>query len=478
MALNPITFTERVVGDFLRYQLTTYPFADSNLNQQMRRLLNLEETRETPLMRGPYISLSRSFLQGAALRDMVDEGVLHPHMANVAPYEHLYGHQESAIRAITQGKTTLVSTGTGSGKTECFLYPIISHCLRLRDDGAAPGIAAVIVYPMNALAEDQLGRMRELLVGTGITFGMYVGKTPNRTADATGVRLRAGASSADYRVKVRELQERGESRAVHPPEERISREQMRTPGEQPRILLTNVEQLELLLTRHRDAEMFDGASLDFLVFDEAHTFGGAKGAETACLIRRLRSFCGKSPEETTCIATSATIADPAKGGADAGREFAIRFFGVPPDAVELVSEEYEEDLWGDDRAPSPPLAGDPAVHLKNVLDAVGGVESDKPTAEDLRVLCSVYQAMTGQSLDTATWQEGLYDRLAANEVVYQITDALREPRALSELVEDLADRLGRPVPEEEILAWLALAAEALLGDRRRARASAGEGKQG
>jgi ATP-dependent helicase YprA (DUF1998 family) len=83
----------------------------------------------------------------------------------------------------------LISTGTGSGKTECFIYPVISWCLELRDEEAPPGIVAVFVYPMNALAEDQLGRLRELLAGTGITFGMYVGKTPERTADVAGKRL-------------------------------------------------------------------------------------------------------------------------------------------------------------------------------------------------------------------------------------------------------------------------------------------------
>ena len=74
----------------------------------------------------------------------------------------------------------MISTGTGSGKTECFLYPIISRCLDLKDENATAGISAVLVYPMNALAEDQLGRMRSLLAGTGISFSMYVGKTPEK----------------------------------------------------------------------------------------------------------------------------------------------------------------------------------------------------------------------------------------------------------------------------------------------------------
>ena len=117
--LNPITFTEKVTADFLRYQLSTYGFADDRLNEQFRSLLSLEETRETPLLKGPYISLSKAFQQGKRLSELGSEGVLHPHIANLAEHESVWGHQEEAIRAIVSGQTTLVSTGTGSGKTEC-----------------------------------------------------------------------------------------------------------------------------------------------------------------------------------------------------------------------------------------------------------------------------------------------------------------------------------------------------------------------
>ena len=135
--LNPITYTEQVVSDFLRYQLSTYAFADQSLYAQMRQLLNLEHTRNTPLLKGPYISLSRTFRQGATLAQLASEGVLHPHIRQLSPYPSVYLHQEQAIRAIQAGHTTLVATGTGSGKTECFLLPIISRCLKLRDEDAA-----------------------------------------------------------------------------------------------------------------------------------------------------------------------------------------------------------------------------------------------------------------------------------------------------------------------------------------------------
>ena len=136
MALNPVAYIEKVAKSFLRYQLTAYPFSDPHLLAQMRELLSLDHTRASPLLRGPYVSLSRPFRAGAPVRQMVDEGLIHPHLTARIPPEitHLYSHQERAIRAVAAGRTTLISTGTGSGKTECFLYPVLSRALA--PDGA------------------------------------------------------------------------------------------------------------------------------------------------------------------------------------------------------------------------------------------------------------------------------------------------------------------------------------------------------
>jgi ATP-dependent helicase YprA (DUF1998 family) len=417
--LNPITYTEQVVSDFLRYQLSTYAFADAGLYQQMRELLNLEQTRNTPLMKGPYISLSRTFRQGATLEQLVKEAVLHPHIRQLSPYPSAYLHQEEAMRAIQAGRPTLVATGTGSGKTECFLLPIISRCLQLRDEDAQAGITAVIVYPMNALAEDQLQRMRALLAGTGVTLGMYVGKTPRTEADVTGVRLPPGSTAADYKAKLADMQHKKLDVALHPAEERVSREAMRQPGKQPRILLTNVKQLELLLTRQQDLELFDNARLEFLVFDEAHTFSGAQGAETG----RLRAYCGKNEASTACVATSATIADPIKG-LEAGREFASRFFGVDGSAVALVGESYEADLWGTPRKASAPLTGDQSVQLQNLLEVLTLVDRDDASDVAVQALRVWFQSATGNRLPTGDWREAMCHWLSHNEVVFQIAEAL------------------------------------------------------
>ncbi len=460
MALNPITYTEKVVHGFLRYQLGAYPFTDPRLHRQARALLSLDRTRETPLFHGPYLSLSQSFRQGASIEALIAEGVLHPYYASLHAHRHLFGHQEQAVRAILGGAHTLVSTGTGSGKTECFLYPIIDRCLRLRDQHAPPGIVAVIVYPMNALAADQRGRLRDMLAGTDIPFALYNGSTPNRSGDVHGDRLPPGASRADYRT-LRDQKAASDAKSdVFPAEERASREELRTPGGQPRILLTNVKQLELLLTRQSDVELFARARLDFLVFDEAHTFTGAMGAETACLVRRLRSFCARPDVETVCIATSATLADKRKDP-EAPRAFASRFFGVDGATVNVVHEDYVDDPWAVTlRTPSAPV--DPPGILDDVLRAV----DHEPRDARGPVVADAYASLSGTPLgDGNDWSEALYDALTTNKLVRELAAILQGPRTLAETVTLATKTVGRPVSESEVLAWLALGATARREDR-------------
>ncbi|MDL1949534.1 DEAD/DEAH box helicase, partial [Acidobacteria bacterium ACD] len=448
MALNPISFTEKVVSSFLRYQLTAYRFADARLHAQMRELLSLEKTRATPLLKGPYVSVSRGFRPWRTLKELSAEGIVHPALEGLAPFPSVWAHQEAAIRSIRAGRTTVVSTGTGSGKTEAFLYPVVSRCLELRDAGAAPGIVAVLVYPMNALAEDQLGRLRDLLCGTGVSFGMYVGKTPERRADVSGVRLPNGASREEYRRRLAKLREEKRNEAVHPPEERCSREEMRAAGRAPRILLTNVKQLELLLTRQKDVELFAGARLEILVVDEAHTFSGANGAETACLLRRLRTFCGSAERETVCVATSATLAD--RGASDdPARTFASRFFGIAEESVTTVTEEYEEPPFDASRV-VPAALPEPAKALPALLAAIEAADG----AAVGKVLGG------GAALAGEAWREALGEALARNELLFQLSDQLRRPALLPAVAEKVGEACGRPVAEEEVLAWLALGAAA------------------
>ncbi len=456
-ALNPVEFTEHIVRDFLRYQATAFRFADARLREQLDQLLSLDQARSTPLLKGPYVSLSKSFRVGAEVDALVAGGALHAAMAQVAGYPSLYRHQEQALRSIQAQRPTLVSTGTGSGKTECFLYPVIDRMLRLRDAAEPAGVRAIFIYPMNALAEDQLLRLRGMLCGTGVTFGMYVGKTPRRIGDAVGQRLGPSASRADYERALERARTERRDAPVLPPEERASREEMRMPGKQPRILLTNVKQLELLLTRGSDVELFDGAELEYLVFDEAHTFSGAGGAETAALVRRLVELIGSRERKVTFVGTSATLTDPEGGDAPA-RRFASRLFGADEGAVEVITEAYEKETWSERRAWPARPQGVPAECLAAILAALGRGEEE---ASGAAVAAAWKQFQPEESpLPEEGWSEALYGRLSSNALCFELSKYLEGPRRLDELSTELEREQQRPFTEEELLSWLALGAAA------------------
>jgi len=453
MTLNPITFAEHVNRQFLRYQLTAFPLSDPDLEAQARKMLGANG-EESHLVKGPYISLSRSFAEGSLLSDLVKENRLHPAVAGIADHPRMFAHQQAAFDAVTAGKHCLVSTGTGSGKTESFLYPILDHCFRLRDAGAPPGITCILVYPMNALAIDQLDRLRHLLAGTGITFGMYIGSTPedeSKLADYT--RMQKGEGKSDL-ARYKEQNKHHPHITISPYEEKLTEKEMRT--EPPRILLTNINQLEYLMTRGRDLGMFQDAPLRFIVFDEAHTYSGSRGAEVAVLIRRLRAFCNKRSDEVICIGTSATIVDP-KYGDDAGKRFAHRFFGVNPANLLIVKEEYVEEQWPKSRFKPKPVGKEAPSLFEDALSALD--EHAKPEN-----LSNVLERLSLVVDSTDSPREGLYDTLKSSEVVKVIYETLSKPLHITEATRRVWKTLGRHDPERhdemELLTYLALGAAA------------------
>ena len=234
MAINPIVYTEKIVRSFLKYQLSAYPFADPRLHGQMRKLLSIDQVRRTPLLHGPYISLSRGFREGASIQELIDQGVFHPHMRHIIPpgIVNVYGHQERAIRAVHAGRSTLVSTGTG--RRPSAFYPIISKCStwptrrpsghrrrdRLSDERPGRGPARA--------APRAVGRQRHRLRhvrGQDAGEGARSGRPPHDR------RLHRADSRpcSDYR-------DAGRPDAVHPAEEACSRKADETAGGQPCIL--------------------------------------------------------------------------------------------------------------------------------------------------------------------------------------------------------------------------------------------------
>jgi RAD3-like DEAD/DEAH box helicase/helicase-like protein/uncharacterized protein DUF1998 len=419
--INPVQFASEIAHEFTQYILTSaFPLSDPALADQARRALLRPNILDIPLIQGPYVTLSEAFAEGDAVQDLTDRGVLHHAMPGLIGFPTMWRHQQQVLESVKAGRHVLVSTGTGSGKTEAFLYPIIDHLLRERDQGVSKGLGALLTYPTNALAGDQLDRLREMLAGTGITFGLWTGNTPRTSTDVKIDRFPGDSRAAYLKERARRLEEaRREDRAAQPlapPEECCSEEEIR--DRRPRVLLTNVRQLEILTTRNPDVRIFNGSPLFAIVFDEVHTHEGAAGAETACLVRRVRGLAGKAPDEVICIGTSATLTDPLDPDADSTegvKRFASRFFGVDAANVDLIGESYVQRTWPAERHSPIPPEGDGMVRLNSILAALA-----EPVDTD--GLERLVTDLTGQEFkagDAEQWRSALYDHLVANEYVYQ-----------------------------------------------------------
>lgn len=466
MPINPVHFAHSVCDEFLRYLFSAFPLTDPDLAGQARKLLQRSSSLDIPLVQGPFISLSEAFAKGESVQNLADRGILHHVMPSLIGYPTMWRHQQQVFEAVRRAEHVLASTGTGSGKTEAFLYPIVDDLLRQRDTGIRSGLAAILIYPMNALANDQLDRLRDMLGGTGITFGQWVGTTPDNPSGVSVERFE-GSSREAYLAERRKRREeaQAEDRAVRPlapPEECCSEKEIRE--RKPRILLTNYRQLEILTTRHPDVKLFADAPLKYLVFDEAHTYAGATGAEVACLVRRLRALAGKGPDEVICIGTSATLTDPdRKDDTEAAKRFASRFFGVDHAKVTLVGESYVSREWPKQRyRPAAPL-GDGMQRLNRVLKAV----TEPVHLADLK---AVVEELTGQMFDPGeNWRESLFDHLVGNDYVFQSTQVLKQPKRLDEAAWVTSQRIamGRlPQGERanaELLTYLVLGAAAQKG---------------
>lgn len=315
---DPIETARAIEESYRGYIASTIHFSDEGYQRQLESIL----AQPGYLAKGPFLEGAPPYTADKSVRELVDEGVFCRSMLGLGngdrkrfdPDRKLYAHQVRAVRKAREGRNYIVTTGTGSGKTECFLYPIIDDILReIEASGPQPGVRAMILYPMNALANDQLKRLRELLSGTSVTFGRYTGDTQQKPADA-----------------LRQWREENPG-ATRLPNELISRDEMRdTP---PNILLTNYSMLEYLLLRPADAPFFSGAFASgwrHIAIDEAHVYSGSLGTEIAYLLRRLKARV--SQDRVTqgglhCYATSATMGS--KDDLPKIAQFASDLFGEP-----------------------------------------------------------------------------------------------------------------------------------------------------
>ncbi|MDI3484802.1 MAG: hypothetical protein PWQ50_22 [Methanolobus sp.] len=335
MSLDPIETTEHITTMYCSYLRNVLQISDPLLQEQF-----ITELDPLKFVKGPILEITQPFETGNDLNELIQEGVLSNEFRNLncetlSLDRPLYKHQENAIRKIvTKGRNVVVATGTGSGKTETFMLPVLNHLLEQNEHGnLTPGVRALLLYPMNALANDQLKRLRELLKNyPDITFGRYTGETEERQKNAEEI-FRKMHKTAPLENEL------------------ISREEMKKNP--PHILLTNYAMLEYLLLRPSDNVFFDGEYANewkFIVIDEAHTYTGAKGIETAMLLRRLKDRVVGSVEGTLrCILTSATLGSGIDSYDDVSK-FASNLFSEPfeqQDIVEAVRKQRDyEEPWG------------------------------------------------------------------------------------------------------------------------------------
>lgn len=259
----------------------------------------------------PLVQVNPNFRLGHTVEELVQAGNLHTECgrifragksaASVGTSLRLFKHQEEAIGFAQTGASYVLTTGTGSGKSLAYFVPIIHAILKAKDQDPSPRTRAIIIYPMNALANSQLEELGKFLGDYGskppITYGRYTGQ---------------------------ESDEERQHLAANPPD----------------ILLTNFMMLELLMTRQDDkdkAVVRNAKGLRFLVLDELHTYRGRQGADVALLVRRVREALSDGLQ---CIGTSATMATE---GTEAAKnslvaEVATRLFGTQIDSSNVITE--------------------------------------------------------------------------------------------------------------------------------------------
>ncbi|KAB1643538.1 DEAD/DEAH box helicase [Gulosibacter chungangensis] len=410
---------QQSVSDYLQ---TTFALTDKEVLDALDSFLADEHTG---IFRGPYLRTRMPFKPATRKPTEVLEWY-------GAPYPP-HGHQMAAFERLAQGKPTLVTTGTGSGKTEAFLFPILDHVLRAKRNGIA-GTKALILYPMNALANDQARRIASLITTdpelAGVSAAIYTGEDgPKR-------------------------------RQVSPAGLITDRETIQAQA--PDILLTNYKMLDQLLLRSKDQTIWEqsATSLRFLVLDEFHTYDGAQGTDVAMLLRRLgmtlKRHWPTNPERrealgingaaaaaplglTVPVATSATL-----GGEDSTTmiDFANTVFGGGFDADSAVGEtRYSVEDWAE-RASETTLGGAPrrfvGIDVEPIdLRALGAAANNTGSgALDIAraVIAELYES--GHDFASAS-AEQLHDALRTHPDVRNLIEATQTPTALGDLVQEL-----------------------------------------
>lgn len=289
--LTPIEQAELLEKEYRSYVKSTFTLDDELYNSKFKT-----EIDNVELLKGPFLNKMLPFKTQFDINELISNGILHKdflQLGDIVFDRKLYEHQVESINKVNNGRSIVVTTGTGSGKTESYLFPIINSILN-DPEIEKPGVRAIFLFPMNALVNDQMKRIRDILsTYPKIKFGRYVGDTKDGV-DPKSERKRL---SKVYNKQI-------------PSNELVTREEIRENP--PHLLFTNYSMLEYLLLRPKDKDLLDSKNTSkwqFIVLDEAHTYNGALGIEVGMLLRRLTEKIQRKPQ---FILTSATLGDKGK----------------------------------------------------------------------------------------------------------------------------------------------------------------------
>lgn len=416
---------------YFRYYDTPFGLTDERLQRERRDLFDCDNGAfRLPLieLRPEYVTTGRSLEESAAVAGAPSDLADFAACGLIPPGRPLYRHQEHALTAgLTPGRNMIVTAGTGSGKTESFLLPVLGSLLaesatwgggpapldpwwrgsgtefssqRDGETGRRKAVRALILYPMNALVDDQLMRMRRALDSDAVRtwldahrrghrfyFGRYTGATPvtgNRTTETALGRLRDILLATEQRgtraAQVAAETGNDDIRYFVP---RLDGAEMRSRWDMadapPDVLVTNYSMLNVMLLRDRDSHFFDStrAWLDAspqhrftLVVDELHMYRGTAGTEVAYLLRNLKQRLGltERPDQLRVLAASASI------DAERDRRYLEEFFGVDADSFEFVP--------GSLAIPGSAPVGT-GNHVSAILNAEGDAAGDIVRTEEL-----------------------------------------------------------------------------------------------
>ena len=411
-SLLPSHAANHVLDGLSEYLTTSFSLAEHTTASALEKFL---KDPHEGMFHGPYI---RTRLPYAPATQW--EGVLEWLPENFVPYRH-QAQAFSRLSSLRDGhpvrpEPTLVVTGTGSGKTEAFLYPILDHCRRQHLSGHYEGVKALILYPMNALANDQAARLAKLISTdpelSGIRAGIYTGEDQgNRTK-----------VSNDGLI--------------------TDRETMRQSP--PDILLTNYKMLDQLLLRDADANIWkkSAATLQYVALDEFHTYDGAQGTDVALLLRRMGLRLKKHQSEgflteteasrplgrITPVATSATLGSGDKASAEI-LDFAHTIFGevLSPDAI-IRETTLEMAQWQDTISTFTGIAATPTdTPSRDEVEKINRRIAEMVAGGDANYDAAVHTVFCDQVFGCSEDLEAAVAAASQSELVVNILSASAKP---------------------------------------------------